>query len=684
MDIEYLTERLQCSYEDKLECFEFAKNILNLSIIARQEGILALQKEIKKDKYNFPLLQRVATLILDGVDPDLIEKILYNCIVAENHSGKEFLRDMIIFKGMYSIQLGYKYYRIMDIISSYFGIKFEDHFTKLYEEYNQQNDLCIENIVNKYVNSPPMSENTKLFEVYADVHKNAIKQLIPHLDFDHLCLGLTGASGKVKMLFLNSMSERKKNEAFHFMNERNIYETEIIRGQQKIVNVIEELQNSGQLFLRVPTKEEIENLKKKNSMIIDIIEFGGLEMQNIEGGIIAAKGFKSTGGIGGIKKNGKKDLAFIYSEVLANGAGAFTTNVVKAAPVLWDEKILNNKNKIKGIVVNSGNANACTGKTGEENTKLMAQTYAECIGAETEQILVASTGVIGVQLPIEKVIDGIKNITPHLGNLLKDGILAAESIMTTDLVKKEIAIEFEISGKKVRMGGIAKGSGMIHPNMATLLSFITTDINISQELLEKAIKNSVIDSYNMISVDRDTSTNDTVIILANGLAGNNEIKDTSNDYYTFKRALDYLNKELAKSMARDGEGATKFIEMNVLEAESIEKARKIAKSVITSNLTKTAMFGEDANWGRVLCAMGYAGVDFDISEVKLMFSSKAGELVVMEKGIAVTFDEAIASKILAETDITITAEMGEGDYSATAWGCDLSYDYIKINGDYRS
>jgi len=407
-------------------------------------------------------------------------------------------------------------------------------------------------------------------------------------------------------------------------------------------------------------------------------------MNIIKGGVTAAKGYKATGAAIGIKKNGKKDLALIYSEVPANAAGAFTTNVVKAAPVVWDEKVISLKNKIMGIVANSGNANACTGALGDEHAKMTAAAYAGCIGARADQILVASTGVIGVPLPIEKIMAGIKATASKLGFTMEDGVLAAESIMTTDLVRKEVAVEIEINGKIVTIGGMAKGSGMIHPNMATLLAFVTTDVAISQELLEKAIKEIVVDSYNMISVDRDTSTNDTAVVLANGLAGNNEITTENTDYILFKEALNYVNTELAKSMARDGEGASKFITMNVMGAKSKMDARTIAKSVITSNLTKAAMFGEDANWGRVLCAMGYAGVNFDITGVKITFSSKAGEIILMEKGTPIAFDETIASKILAQTDITITANMKDGNYEATAWGCDLTYDYVKINGDYRS
>jgi len=407
-------------------------------------------------------------------------------------------------------------------------------------------------------------------------------------------------------------------------------------------------------------------------------------MKIIDGGVTSAKGFKATGAAVGIKKNGNKDFALIYSEVPANAAGAFTTNVVKAAPVVWDEQVLKAKNKIRGVMVNSGNANACTGEAGLEHVKQEAKAYADCIGAEAEQILVSSTGVIGVPLPVDKIVDNIKSVVEKLNNTREDGLLAAQSIMTTDTVKKEVAVEIELDGKKVTVGGMAKGSGMIHPNMATLLSFTTTDAAISQPLLEKAIKEIVVDSYNMISVDRDTSTNDSAVVLANGMAGNKEITEENQDYAVFKEALCYVSTELAKLMARDGEGASKFIEMNVKGAASKQAARTIAKSVVTSNLTKAAMFGEDANWGRVLCAMGYSGINFDVTGVKLVFSSKAGEITLMENGMPIIFDEDVAAKILAETDIVITAYMNDGVFEATAWGCDLTYDYVKINGDYRS
>ncbi len=405
-------------------------------------------------------------------------------------------------------------------------------------------------------------------------------------------------------------------------------------------------------------------------------------MKIIKGGITAPKGYKATAAKAKIKKNGQNDLALIYSQVDATAAGAFTTNVVKAAPVLWDEKVI--KNKIRGIVVNSGNANAATSKTGDEHTALEAETFAKCINANKEQILVASTGVIGVYLPIQNILETIQTAYKNLDFSLESGTLAAQAIMTTDTIKKEIAVEFEIDGVTVTMGAMAKGSGMIHPNMATLLSFVTTDADISQSLLEKAIKEAVVDSYNMISVDRDTSTNDTAIVLANGLAGNKKIDCEDENYKIFKDALKYISTELAKSMASDGEGATKFIEMNIKGAKTKQDARNLARTVVTSNLTKAAIFGEDANWGRVLAAMGYSGVKFDINKVKITFSSKKGEIVLIENGVPIKFDETLATRILSEHDIKINAYLYDGNEEATAWGCDLSYDYVKINGDYRS
>ncbi|NLJ89144.1 MAG: bifunctional ornithine acetyltransferase/N-acetylglutamate synthase [Epulopiscium sp.] len=406
-------------------------------------------------------------------------------------------------------------------------------------------------------------------------------------------------------------------------------------------------------------------------------------MKKIDGGVTSPKGFMANGNYIGIKKK-KKDLSVIYSESPAKGAAAFTTNIVKAAPVLWNQKIIDAKTNIQAIVINSGNANACTGEQGMQDAILMAQTTAEALNLKKEEVLVASTGVIGVLLPMDIICPGIKKTIAALSASREAAKMAAEAIMTTDTYSKEIAVSFTIQGKTVTIGGMAKGSGMIHPNMATMLSFITTDLNIAQDLLDKALKESIVDSYNMISVDGDTSTNDMVIVLANGAAANEIIDKEDQDYEIFKEALHYVNSYLAKEIVRDGEGAGKFIEVNVKGTKTKEDARIISKSIIRSNLVKTAFFGEDANWGRVICAMGYSGVKFDVNKVTIEFSSKAGKISLMEKGLPIKFDEDIALKILKEKDVTVTATLKEGIEEATAWGCDLSYEYVRINGDYRT
>ena len=406
-------------------------------------------------------------------------------------------------------------------------------------------------------------------------------------------------------------------------------------------------------------------------------------MKIIEGSITSPKGFKATGGAAGIKKD-TKDLALIYSEVPATTAACFTTNVVKAASVLRNIDVLALGGKIKGVAINSGNANACTGELGKQGNLDMAKAYADTIGVDEKEILTASTGVIGAVFPIEKIVAGIKKISSLLGGEKEDSLLAAEAIMTTDTYSKEIAVEIEIGGKPVKIGGIAKGSGMIHPNMATLLGFITTDVAIDKDVLTALLKEDVETTYNMVSVDGDTSTNDTIIVLANGLAGNPVIAGAGTDYNTFKEALHFVNEFLAKELVRDGEGATKFIEAKVTGAKNQSDAKLIAKSVVCSSLFKSAMFGEDANWGRVLCAMGYSGVEFDPEKVDITFSSAEGEIRLMDNGAPIVFDEETAGKILGAKDITVDIKISEGNATATAWGCDLSYEYVKINGDYRS
>lgn len=406
-------------------------------------------------------------------------------------------------------------------------------------------------------------------------------------------------------------------------------------------------------------------------------------MKVIEGGVTAPKGFSAMGIAAGIKKD-RKDMAMIYSEAKCHAAGTFTTNIVKAAPVKWDQAIVYGNKAAHAVVVNSGVANACTGEEGLGYCKRTAQKAAALFGISENEVLVASTGVIGKQIPIEKIEAGIETMKPMLADTDVAGTLAAEAIMTTDTVKKEVAVTFEAGGKTVTLGGMCKGSGMIHPNMCTMLSFVMTDANISQELLQKALSVSVTDTYNMVSVDGDTSTNDTCLLLANGLAGNPEITQEDEDYKNFCEALDYINTCLAKKMAADGEGATALFEVKVIGAESKEQAVTLSKSIVTSNLTKAAIYGHDANWGRILCAMGYSGAQFDPEKVDLYFESAAGKIKIIENGVATDYSEEEATKILSEKEVTAIADVKMGTFSATAWGCDLTYDYVKINADYRS
>ena len=406
-------------------------------------------------------------------------------------------------------------------------------------------------------------------------------------------------------------------------------------------------------------------------------------MKTIDGYLNAPKGFKTAGAHIGIKK-AKKDLCLIASDVYAEAAGCFTTNIVKAAPVLWDIDIINSGKKVKGVLVNSGNANACTGMRGIEDNKEMAALFAEAISAEAEEILVCSTGVIGVNLPMDIVRAGLKNTAPSLGCAPESGFAAAEAIMTTDTFMKTSAVTVEISGKTVTLAGMAKGSGMIHPDMATLLAFVTTDCAISKAMLQRALSDCADKTFNMISVDGDMSTNDTLLALANGMAGNDPIENESGDYSIFKDALHHICRGFAKDIARDGEGATKLLEVNIAGARSDSDAAMIAKSVVSSNLFKAALFGEDANWGRLMCAMGYSGGKFDQFNVNVEFRSAAGVIRFMERGEPIAFSEDLAKKVLAEKEIFTDVEFFEGSGGATAWGCDLTYDYVKINGDYRS
>lgn len=410
----------------------------------------------------------------------------------------------------------------------------------------------------------------------------------------------------------------------------------------------------------------------------------GQEIKTIEGGVTAAKGFLAASAAAGIKYEGRQDMAMIFSEVPCKSAGTFTTNVVKAAPVKWDQKQVLSGADAQAVVVNAGIANACTGEEGMGYCLKTAEAAGKALGIPAEAVLVASTGVIGKQLPMEKIEAGIKVLADSLGHDLAKGEAASKAIMTTDTKHKQVAVQIEIGGTAVTIGGMCKGSGMIHPNMCTMLSFITTDAAISKTLLMEALREDIQDTYNMISVDGDTSTNDTVLLLANGMAGNPEITEKDETYVLFCKALRVVNETLAKKMAGDGEGCTALFEVTVKGAESKDQAVTLAKSVITSNLTKAAIFGHDANWGRILCAMGYSGAQFDPEKVDLFFESAAGKLQIIENGVALDYSEEEATKILSEPEVTAVADIKMGDFTATAWGCDLTFDYVKINADYRS
>lgn len=407
-------------------------------------------------------------------------------------------------------------------------------------------------------------------------------------------------------------------------------------------------------------------------------------MKMIEGGVTAAMGFQAASTAAGIKYKNRKDMAMLYSEKPCMAAGTFTTNIVKAAPVKWDQQIVKHSAYAQAVVINAGIANACTGAEGLGYCSDTAKAAAAALKVPEEAVLVASTGVIGMQLPMDKLCAGIQAMAPQLGGSLEDGTEAAKAIMTTDTKKKEVAVQVEIGGKTVTVGGMCKGSGMIHPNMCTMLAFVTTDLAISRELLQEALSEDIKDTYNMISVDGDTSTNDTVLLLANGMAGNAEITEKNEDYQTFCKALNYINETLAKKMAGDGEGCTALFEVKVIGAESKAQAVTLSKSIITSSLTKAAIFGHDANWGRILCAMGYSGAQFDPEQVDLFFESAAGKLQIIKDGVALDYSEEEATKILSEPEVTAIADVKMGDATATAWGCDLTFDYVKINADYRS
>ena len=407
-------------------------------------------------------------------------------------------------------------------------------------------------------------------------------------------------------------------------------------------------------------------------------------MKQIKGGITVVPGFEAAAAAAKIKYEGRTDMALIYSSVPCVAAGTFTTNVVKAAPVKWDQKIVKQGGAVQAIIVNSGIANACTGEEGMQYCEETAQTAAEVFGIQKEQVLVSSTGVIGKQLPMEKIQAGIHMLAQAKGNDKLCGAEAAEAILTTDTHKKEAAVQLEIGGKTVTIGAMAKGSGMIHPNMCTMLSFLVTDAVIEKEVLQKVLSEDVEETYNMISVDGDTSTNDTVLFLANGLAQNASICPGTEEYKAFAAAVHTVNEQLAKAIAGDGEGATALLEVEVVGAADKEQAKKISKSVVCSNLTKTAVAGHDANWGRILCAMGYAGVSFVPEQVDLFLESAAGTVQILSDGVALPYSEEKATEILSEEKVKILADLKLGDGKATAWGCDLTHGYIDINADYRS
>ena len=407
-------------------------------------------------------------------------------------------------------------------------------------------------------------------------------------------------------------------------------------------------------------------------------------MNIIEGGVTAAKGFKAASCAAGIKYAGRTDMAMVFSEVPCKSAGVYTTNLVKAAPVIWDRNVTTSDEEVSCVVINAGIANACTGKEGMDICMTTAKACEEALSVSCKGVLVASTGVIGKQIPVDKIVAGTKTLAGKLKGGIEAGTEASKAIMTTDTVNKEVAVTFEVGGKTVTLGGMSKGSGMIHPNMCTMLAFLTTDCNISKSLLQEALSEDVQDTFNMISVDGDTSTNDTLVVLANGLAENPVIDSKNEDYDKFREALHYVNETLAKKMAGDGEGATALLEMKVINCLSKEKAKVIAKSVVCSSLVKAAVYGHDANWGRILCAMGYSGETFNPEKMTLSFEGGGENILIYKDGVDAGFSEELATKILSNSEVTVIADLCEGDAAATAWGCDLTYDYVKINADYRS
>ncbi len=407
-------------------------------------------------------------------------------------------------------------------------------------------------------------------------------------------------------------------------------------------------------------------------------------MEQIKGGVTAAQGFEAASCEANIKYSGRTDMAMVFSREPCECAGTFTTNVVKAACVQWDMQIVESGKPLHAVVINSGIANACTGKEGFDACEASARAVEDSLKVPYDSVAVASTGVIGMQLPVDKLVKGINAMSKTLDDSLGAGTAASKAIMTTDTVNKEVAVSFMAGGKKVTLGGMSKGSGMIHPNMCTMLAFITTDLSIDKLLMQEALREVVADTFNMITVDGDTSTNDSLILMANGLAGNDKITAKDEDYESFKEALFFVCRFLARKMASDGEGATKLFEAKVVNAKSKEDARTLSRAIVGSNLSKAAIYGCDANFGRFLCAMGYSGAQFDQNDVELFFESRAGRLQVFDRGTPIDFDENFAVKIMKEDEVTVFVDMHEGEAEAAAWGCDLTYDYVKINADYRS
>lgn len=407
-------------------------------------------------------------------------------------------------------------------------------------------------------------------------------------------------------------------------------------------------------------------------------------MKISDGSVTAAKGFQAASAAAGIKYKGRQDMAMIYSEKPCVAAGTFTKNIVKAAPVKWDRAVVDTSDYAQAVVINAGIANACTGQEGMAYCAKTAAAAGAALNIAEDAVLVASTGVIGMQLPMEKIEAGIRMLVPELNGTKDAGLKAAQAIMTTDTVPKHVSVEVEIGGKTVTVGGMCKGSGMIHPDMCTMLCFITTDAAITKPLLQEALSEDIKDTYNMVSVDGDTSTNDTVLLLANGMAKNPVIDKKDAHYEAFKAALHEVNRTLSRKIAGDGEGATALFEVKIIGAATKAAAVTLAKSVVTSSLTKAAIFGHDANWGRILCAMGYSGADFDPERVDLFFESANGRIQIMKDGVAADYSEEEATKILSADAVTAIADVKMGIEEATAWGCDLTYDYVKINADYRS